>query len=74
LADTERNAGHDTSGPNTDEAMTRSEERLHVGTETTEAGRARLRKYVVTEEEQVSGEVGKEEIKTTGVGTADSDR
>lgn len=40
--------GHDTSGPNTDDAMTRSEERLHVGTERVE-GRARLRKYVVTE-------------------------
>ena len=26
-------AGHDTSGPNTDSAMTRSEEQLHVGTE-----------------------------------------
>ena len=25
--------GHDTSGPTTDDAMTRSEERLHVGTE-----------------------------------------
>jgi uncharacterized protein (TIGR02271 family) len=33
----------------TDDAMTRSEEQLHVGTETQEAGRARLRKYVVTE-------------------------
>ena len=41
--------GHDTSGPTTDDAMTRSEERLHVGTEQAEAGRARLRKYVVTE-------------------------
>jgi uncharacterized protein (TIGR02271 family) len=29
--------------------MTRSEERLRVGTEGVEAGRARLRKYVVTE-------------------------
>jgi hypothetical protein len=41
--------GHDTSGPTTDEAMTRSEERLNVGKETVQAGRARLRKYVVTE-------------------------
>ena len=32
-------AGHDTSGPNTDEAMTRSEEQLHVGTRTEETGR-----------------------------------
>lgn len=41
--------GYDTSGPTTDDAMTRSEERLDVGTQTQEAGRARLRKYVVTE-------------------------
>jgi sporulation protein YlmC with PRC-barrel domain len=41
--------GHDTSGPNTDDAMTRSEERVDVGTTTQEAGRVRLRKYVTTE-------------------------
>jgi uncharacterized protein (TIGR02271 family) len=41
--------GHDTSGPTTDDAMTLSEERVNVGTEQVEAGRARLRKYVVTE-------------------------
>jgi sporulation protein YlmC with PRC-barrel domain len=43
-----RTVGHDTSGPTTDDAMTRSEERLNVGTQRTEAGRARLRKFVVT--------------------------
>ncbi|QNN51289.1 DUF2382 domain-containing protein [Nocardioides mesophilus] len=42
-------AGHDTSGPNTDEAMTRSEERVDVGTRDEESGRVRLRKYVETE-------------------------
>ena len=36
--------GYDTSGPTTDDAMTRSEERLNVGTRSQEAGRARLRK------------------------------
>jgi hypothetical protein len=41
--------GRDTSGPTTDDAMTRSEERLRVGTEQVRAGRARLRKHVVTE-------------------------
>src|SRR3954470_11091087 len=45
----EHTVGHDTSGPTTDSAMTRSEEQLHVGTESVVAGRARLRKYVVTE-------------------------
>jgi uncharacterized protein (TIGR02271 family) len=52
--------GHDTSGPNTDEAMTRSEERLDVGTTTEEAGRVRLRKYVTTEQETVTVPVEKE--------------
>ncbi|HYO39167.1 MAG TPA: PRC and DUF2382 domain-containing protein [Nocardioidaceae bacterium] len=42
--------GHDSSGPVTDDAMTRSEERLQVGTETVRSGTARLRKYVVTED------------------------
>lgn len=53
-------AGHDTSGPSTDEAMTRSEERLDVGTTSQEAGRARLRKYVTTEQETVTVPVRKE--------------
>ena len=52
--------GHDTSGPSTDEAMTRSEERLDVGTTREEAGRARLRKYVTTEQETVTVPVQKE--------------
>jgi uncharacterized protein (TIGR02271 family) len=42
--------GHDTSGPTTDDAMTRSEEEVSVGTRQRESGRVRLRKYVVTEE------------------------
>src|SRR4051794_3580040 len=42
--------GRDVSGPTTDDAMTRSEEELRVGTTQPERGRARLRKYVVTEE------------------------
>src|SRR5215216_1418145 len=41
--------GRDTSGPTTDEAMTRSEEELRVGTTQRERGRVRLRKYVTTE-------------------------
>src|SRR5918993_143325 len=44
--------GRDTSGPTTDDAMTRSEEELRVGTTERESGRARLRKYVVTEDVQ----------------------
>ena len=56
-------AGHDTSGPTTDNAMTRSEERLHVGTEKVETGRARLRKVVVTEQQQVTVPVSHEEVR-----------
>ena len=53
----------DTSGPATDDAMTRSEERLHVGTEQAEAGRARLRKYVVTENVTQTVPVSHEEVR-----------
>jgi uncharacterized protein (TIGR02271 family) len=49
-ADTGGVVGRDTSGPETDEAMTRSEEEVRVGTREREGGRARLRKYVVTED------------------------
>ncbi len=52
--------GHDTSGPTTDTAMTRSEEQLRVGTETRETGRARLRKYVTTETQTETVPVTKE--------------
>jgi uncharacterized protein (TIGR02271 family) len=55
--------GHDTSGPTTDDAMTRSEERLHVGTRSEEVGRARLRKYVVTENVTQSVPVSREEVR-----------
>lgn len=55
--------GHDTSGPTTDDAMTRSEEELRVGTAQRERGRARLRKYVVTEEVQQTVPVKREEVR-----------
>jgi uncharacterized protein (TIGR02271 family) len=42
--------GRDVSGPTTDDAMTRSEEELRVGTTERETGRVRLRKYVVEDE------------------------
>ncbi len=54
--------GHDTSGPTTDNAMTRSEEQLRVGTERVEAGRARLRKYITTETETRTVPVAKETV------------
>ncbi|EOD67777.1 DUF2382 domain-containing protein [Amycolatopsis vancoresmycina] len=46
-----------------DRSMTRSEERLNVGTEQVEAGHVRLRKYVVTEEQQVTVPVRHEEVR-----------
>jgi uncharacterized protein (TIGR02271 family) len=55
--------GYDTSGPTTDDAMTRSEERLNVGTEKVQTGRARLRKYVVTEQQTVTVPVSREEVR-----------
>jgi uncharacterized protein (TIGR02271 family) len=65
FSDTNRHgtAGHDTSGPTTDDAMTRSEEQLRVGTQTVEAGKARLRKYVVTENVTTTVPVSHEEVR-----------
>lgn len=57
-----RGGGHDTSGPNTDDAMTRSEEQLRVGTEKVQTGRARLRKYVTTEQVSMTVPVTKEHV------------
>src|SRR3954451_12886926 len=57
---TGRSEGYDTSGPTTDDAMTRSEESLRVGTTSQEAGRVRLRKYVTTEQETHTVPVRKE--------------
>jgi uncharacterized protein (TIGR02271 family) len=55
--------GRDTSGPTTDQAMTRSEEELQVGTTQRERGRARLRKYVTTETQTVTVPVQREEVR-----------
>jgi uncharacterized protein (TIGR02271 family) len=56
-------SGHDVSGPNTDDAMTRSEEELTVGKTQREAGRARLKKYVVEEEVTQTVPVRREEVR-----------
>ena len=58
-----RDGGHDVSGPNTDDAMTRSEEELRVGTARRESGRVRLRKYVVTENVQQTVPIQREEVR-----------
>jgi uncharacterized protein (TIGR02271 family) len=66
--------GRDTSGPTTDDAMTRSEEQLRAGTQRVEAGRARLRKYVVTETEQVQVPVSREEVRLEREPITDANR
>jgi uncharacterized protein (TIGR02271 family) len=66
--------GHDTSGPTTDDAMTRSEERLHVGTESQQVGRARLRKYVVTENVTQTVPVSHEEVRLEREPITDANR
>jgi uncharacterized protein (TIGR02271 family) len=66
--------GRDVSGPVTDDAMTRSEERLHVGTESVAAGRARLRKYVVTENVTTTVPVSHEEVRIEREPITDANR
>lgn len=58
----DRGMGRDTGGTTTDDAMTRSEEELHVGTERRPAGKARLRKHVVTEHVTKTVPVQREEV------------
>ncbi len=63
-ADARGTTEYDTSGTTTssgtDSAMTRSEERVNVGTERVQTGKARLRKWVETENVQVDVPVKKE--------------
>jgi uncharacterized protein (TIGR02271 family) len=66
--------GRTDTGRSGDDAMTRSEERLRAGTQTHEAGRARLRKYVVTEQEQVEVPVRREEVRLEREPITDANR
>ena len=66
--------GQDTSGPNTDEAMTVSEEELRVGTTEREAGRVRLKKYVVEEEVTETVPVRREEVRLEREPITDANR
>jgi uncharacterized protein (TIGR02271 family) len=61
--DADGTVGRDVSGPTTDDAMTRSEEEVSVGTQRRESGRARLRKFVVTENVQQTVPVQREEVR-----------
>jgi uncharacterized protein (TIGR02271 family) len=59
------------AGVGGDETITRSEERVRVGTERVEAGRARIRKYVVTENVTQTVPVSHEEIRVERVPVTD---
>ena len=66
--------GRDVGGPTTDDAMTRSEEELRVGTAKRERGRARLKKYVVTEEATQTVPVQREEVRVEREPITDANR
>jgi len=66
--------GRDTSGPTTDDAMTRSEERLHVGKEREATGRVRLRKYVTTENVTKTVPVQREKVRLEREPITDANR
>ncbi len=59
---------------NRDDAMTRSEEQLHVGTEKVQTGVARLRKYVETETVNVPVTVTKEKVRLEREPITDANR
>jgi uncharacterized protein (TIGR02271 family) len=67
-------AGSDVSGPTTDDAMTRSEEELRVGTTERETGRVRLKKYVVEDEVTQTVPVRREEVRVEREPITDANR
>lgn len=67
-------AGQDTNGPSTDNAMTRSEEELQVGTKTEETGRVRLKKYIVTEHVTTTVPIQREEVRLVREPITDANR
>jgi uncharacterized protein (TIGR02271 family) len=66
--------GRDVPRPATDEAMTRSEEELQVGTTRRERGRVRLRKYVTTEQVQQTVPVRREQARVEREPITDANR
>jgi uncharacterized protein (TIGR02271 family) len=66
--------GRDTSGRTTDDAMTRSEEELRVGTTERESGRVRLQKYVVEEDVTQTVPVRREEVRVEREPITDANR
>jgi len=66
--------GNDVSGKETDGAMTRSEEELRVGKTSREVGKARLRKYIVTENVTTTVPVQREEVRIEREPITDANR
>lgn len=66
--------GVDASGPTTDDAMIRSEERLNIGTERHETGRVHLRKHIVTENVTTTVPVQREEVRLEREPITDANR
>lgn len=64
----------ETAAPTTDSVMTRSEEQLRVGTEKVESGKARLRKFVVTENVTTTVPVTREEVRIEREPITDANR
>lgn len=71
-AGTTGTSGTGTTG--TDESLVRREEELNVGKEKVQTGQARLRKYVVTEDETVTVPVRKEKVRLEREPLTDEDR
>ncbi len=61
--DTTTGAGHDTSGPDTDNAMTRSEEELRVDKMRRPSGLVRLKKRIVNEQVSTTVPVERQEVR-----------
>jgi uncharacterized protein (TIGR02271 family) len=72
-AGADRDTGGEASGQRGDDAMTRSEEELHIGTRVRERGRVRLRKYVTTEQVTQTVPVQREQVRLEPVPAADDD-
>ena len=66
--------GSDTSGPETDDAMTRSEEELDVNKRTRQAGTARLRKWIETEDVELRVPVRREKARLVTEPITDANR
>lgn len=66
--------GHDTSGTDAGDAMTRSEEELDVSTTTRQAGTARLRKWIETEDVHITVPIRREKARLVVEPVTDANR